>query len=87
MEIPRSFQDTLLPHLPYADGAELDAADDLAVLGLDSMGVVRLLADLEDGYGLEMPDDLLTEGTFETVGSLWNVVSELLPAELAQVQR
>lgn len=82
MDIPRSFQDKLLTHLPYADSADLNSDDDLATLGLDSMGVVKLLADLEDGFGLEMPDELLSEGTFATVGSLWQAVADQLPPEL-----
>jgi acyl carrier protein len=81
MNIPRSFQETLLSHLPYAEGGELAATDDLAALGLDSMGVVQLLADLEEGFGLELPDELLTEETFATVGSLWGTVSGLVAPE------
>jgi acyl carrier protein len=79
-DIPRRFLDTLKPHLPYA-GGDLAAADDLAALGLDSMGVVRLLVDLEEQYDLDLPDDLLTEETFSTVGSLWATVAELVTAE------
>ncbi|MFG2011511.1 phosphopantetheine-binding protein [Micromonospora sp. NPDC048868] len=79
--MPRSFQETLLPHLPYAEGGELAPTDDLTALGLDSMGVVQLLADLEDRYGLEMPDERLTEETFATVGSLWTTVAEFVTVE------
>ncbi|KAB1162369.1 phosphopantetheine-binding protein [Micromonospora sp. DT46] len=79
--MPRSFQETLLPHLPYAEGGELAPTDDLTALGLDSMGVVQLLADLEDRYGLEMPDERLTEETFATVGSLWATVAEFVTVE------
>lgn len=80
-DMPRSFQETLLPHLPYAEGGELAPTDDLTALGLDSMGVVQLLADLEDRYGLEMPDERLTEETFATVGSLWTTVAEFVTVE------
>lgn len=86
VHIPRSFRDTLLAHLPYAESSNLTATDDLAALGLDSMGVIQLLADLEDSLGLEMPDDMLTEETFATAGSLWQTVSGLLgPAQSAHV--
>ncbi|MCP3760518.1 phosphopantetheine-binding protein [Streptomyces sp. TBY4] len=77
LDIPESFQDVLRPHLPYAESRALAAADELPALGLDSMGVVQLLADLEDTYGLELPDEFLTEQTFETVGSLWSTVAPL----------
>jgi acyl carrier protein len=64
--------------LPYADAGDFSARDELAGLGLDSMGVVRLLGDIEDRYDLELPDDILNEETFETVGSLWQALSTLL---------
>ena len=43
------------------------------------MSIVQLLADIEDSYGVELPDDILNEDTFATVGSLWLVLSDLLP--------
>ncbi|GAA3829026.1 hypothetical protein GCM10022226_57300 [Sphaerisporangium flaviroseum] len=78
LEIPQRFQNILRRHLPYADSGEFSAADELAGLGLDSMGVVQLLVDLEDGYEIELPDDILDEETFATVGSLWRALSALL---------
>lgn len=81
MDIPRTFCKTLLAHLPYAASDELTATDDLAALGLDSMGVVQLLTDIEETYGLELPDELLSEETFMTVGSLWEAVSEVVEPE------
>jgi acyl carrier protein len=78
LEVPREFQDMLRPHLPYADSGELAAANELAGLGLDSMSLVQLLADVEDRYDIELPDDILNEATFETVGSLWQTLSPLV---------
>jgi acyl carrier protein len=78
LEVPREFQDILRPHLPYADSGELAAANELAGLGLDSMSLVQLLADVEDRYDIELPDDILNEATFETVGSLWQTLSPLV---------
>ncbi|MEU3251193.1 phosphopantetheine-binding protein [Streptomyces sp. NPDC006997] len=80
-QIPHTFQDALLRHLPYAEASELAPTDDLAALGLDSMGVVQLLAELEDTFGVELPDEALTEETFATVGSLWQAVAEFVPTE------
>lgn len=74
-DIPPSFLAALATHLPYADGAPLTASSDLAALGLDSMGVVQLLSDLEEQFSLELPDELLTEETFATAGSLWQTVA------------
>ncbi|MBN6053832.1 hypothetical protein JYK22_17965, partial [Nonomuraea sp. RK-328] len=76
-EIPSQFQSLLRAHLPYADAAELSARDELSGLGLDSMGVVRLLVDIENGYAVELPDELLDESTFATVGSLWQALTTL----------
>lgn len=82
MNIPGQFRKTLLAHLPYADNEDFAPEDDLAALGLDSMGVVQLLTDLEETYGLELPDELITEETFSTVGSLWDAVGGLVAPEL-----
>ncbi|MEV7966985.1 phosphopantetheine-binding protein [Sphaerisporangium sp. NPDC088356] len=64
--------------MPYAESGDLSPFDDLAGLGLDSMGVVQLLVALEDGYDIELPDDILDEETFATVGSLWRALSALV---------
>jgi acyl carrier protein len=79
MHIPLSFEQLLKPHLPFAETGSLEPGDDLAGLGLDSMSIVQLLADIEDEYGIELPDDILNEDTFATVGSLWLVLSDLVP--------
>ncbi|HEX6498617.1 MAG TPA: phosphopantetheine-binding protein [Micromonosporaceae bacterium] len=81
IEIPLRFQEILRPHLPYADAGPLRDTDELGALGLDSMGVVALLGDLEDQYDLELPDEILNEETFATVGSLWSTVAPLLKTE------
>jgi acyl carrier protein len=79
MHIPLSFEQLLKTHLPFAEAGSLEPGDDLAGLGLDSMSIVQLLADIEDEFGIELPDDILNEDTFATVGSLWLVLSDLLP--------
>lgn len=81
LEIPSEFQNILRSHLPYADAGDFSASDELAGLGLDSMGVVRLLGDIEDRYDIELPDDILNEETFDTVGSLWRALSALFDQE------
>lgn len=84
VEIPLDFQLAVLRHLPYAEADALTPDAELAALGLDSMGVVELLGDLEETFGLELPDELLTEETFATAGSLWTTVSGLLGAGVTQ---
>lgn len=79
MHIPLTFETLLKPHLPFAADGPLQPGDDLSGLGLDSMSIVQLLADIEDAYGIELPDDILNEATFATVGTLWQVLGDLLP--------
>ncbi|MBC6447378.1 phosphopantetheine-binding protein [Actinokineospora xionganensis] len=76
--IPDEFQNLLRPHLPFADSGALDAGDELAGLGLDSMSLVALLSDIEDRYDVELPDEIVDEATFATVGSLWSALSPLV---------
>jgi acyl carrier protein len=80
LEIPHTFQDILRPHLPFADSGDLVESNELASLGLDSMSIVGLLADIEERFDVELPDDILNEATFATVGSLWQALSPLLAA-------
>ncbi len=77
MDIPSDFQDILRRHLPFSDAGELSEDDDLSDLGLDSMGLVALMADIEDSYDVELPDEFVAETTFATVGSLWRAVLAL----------
>lgn len=72
------FLTMLTPFLKYAgaDAVAPDAA--LRDLGLDSMRAVELLFALEDGYDIVFPDELLTDATFATAGSLWAAIESLL---------
>ena len=81
VEIPEKFQDILRQHLPYADTGDLAPANELAGLGLDSMSIVQLLGDIENGYDVELPDDILNEDTFATVGSLWQTLAPLVAGQ------
>ncbi|WP_103349419.1 phosphopantetheine-binding protein [Amycolatopsis sp. CA-128772] len=85
LPVPPGFLEILIAHLPYALGDRIAADDDLAALGLDSMGVVQLVTDLEETFAFELPDELLTEDTFATAGSLWAAVAEFVAPEPADV--
>jgi acyl carrier protein len=76
---PQSFEEILHRHLPFADNQPLNVDDGLADLGLDSLGTVALLLDLEEGFVVTIPDNLLVAKTFATVGSLWSVIAKLQP--------
>jgi acyl carrier protein len=67
----RRYLHLLETHVPLAPNASLTE------LGLDSMESIRLLIEIEDTYGLDVPDQMLRADTFATPMSLWRVVSEL----------
>ena len=71
------FVSLLRPFLPYGRDQEITAQSRLRDLGLTSMHEIELLFALEDAYEVQVPDEMLTDGTFETGGRLWGVVSEL----------
>lgn len=73
---PEEFEKLLRSYLPLlrADGP-LAPTVPLADLGLDSLSTVGLLVDVEDAFGVQLPDDALTPDTFATAASLWSVVA------------
>ena len=60
-------------------GGPLKPSASLFDLGLDSMGTVQLLLELEETFGVTFPDEALTPEVFATPGSPWEVVRELDP--------
>lgn len=74
------FVSVLRPFLKYVGDEEIAERSQLRDLGLDSMSAIELLFALEDIYGVSVPDDMLTDKTFETGGSLWSMVEDLRTA-------
>lgn len=73
------FEDILRRALPFISADETLGSDvSLRDLGLDSMGMVELLADLESGYNVRFRDEALTMETFATTAVLWGVLSSML---------
>jgi acyl carrier protein len=52
---------------------------DLAGAGLDSMAMISLLVEVEDEFGVKIPDGSLSAATFSTPRSLWATIAELDP--------
>ena len=69
-----TFMSILTRHLRYLDG-ELTPDASLRALGLDSMASVALMVDLEDAFGVTLPDRLVTMETFANAGTLWQAIS------------
>jgi acyl carrier protein len=67
----------LRPYLKYAGDQRISEKSRLRDLGLDSMRAIELLFAVEEAYGVVIPDERLTDATFETSGSLWSVVEAL----------
>ncbi|HWH00945.1 MAG TPA: acyl carrier protein [Pilimelia sp.] len=70
-----TFVELLRPRLKFAADRPIAADTGLREWGLDSMQAIELLFDIEDAYGVTLPEDELTDRTFATAGSLWNAVS------------
>jgi acyl carrier protein len=74
MSMNERFTSAVIPHLKFLDGRTLTAESSLPELGLDSMQAIDLLFDLEDAFGVPLPDDELSDTTFATAGNLWSAV-------------
>ncbi|WP_053736531.1 acyl carrier protein [Nocardia sp. NRRL S-836] len=71
------FPAVLRPFLKYAGARTITPESSLRDLGLDSMRAIELLFAIEDNYRVSLPDELLTDATFATAGSLWAAVDSL----------
>ncbi len=69
----------LSKHLKFtAEPQTIPMNKPLDELGLDSMGAVNLLLDLEDSFEISFPGSLLTEETFSTAANLHKAVHSLV---------
>lgn len=50
----------------------------LVSLGLDSVSAVNLVLDLEDTFGIEFGDQMLTDATFQTLQTLTSTVRRMV---------
>jgi acyl carrier protein len=81
----QSFQQLLRGHLKYLKpGDELDLDAELKPLGLDSMASLDLLFDIEDRFGVVMPDEYLNEHTFATGSALRAAVEKIAAQDPAR---
>lgn len=71
------FPQVLQPFLKYAGDEEITSSTRLRDRGLDSMRAIQLLFAVEDMYSVSLPDELLTDATFDTAGSLWAAVESV----------
>ena len=78
-DISQKVQSILRPHLRFLEkGKTLPMDENLGKLGLDSMAAINLLFELEQGFGIQIPDSLLTAETFETASALEKTIRPLV---------
>lgn len=51
----------------------------LASLGVDSLGIIELVVEIEDEFDLEIPPDQITPETFATPTSIWQLLCRIDP--------
>lgn len=72
-------RDIVVKHAKLSAGPEqLAPTTDLYEVGLSSLTTVHLMLALEDHFGVEFPDRLLSRKTFESVLSISEAIEELL---------
>lgn len=59
------------------ENSVLGKDDNLKDLGLDSISSIQLLIEIEDTYDITISDDHLTDDTFSSLATLWNVIEEI----------
>lgn len=80
-EWPDALERIVVSHLPGFDTTGPLAADaELSTLGLDSLAAVRVLVDVENYFGIEIPAEDLNPALVQTLGRLRSVVERLLPS-------
>lgn len=57
---------------------ELSDESDLYNAGLSSLATVSVMLALEDEFDIELPDNMLSRKTFESIASIIEVVEELI---------
>ncbi|MFH0177902.1 acyl carrier protein [Streptomyces cacaoi] len=72
------FESALRQSLPFLDEeTPVDEHASLTELGLDSLTLLGLVAELEDRFSVELPDEMLVMETFATPSTLWGSLSKL----------
>jgi acyl carrier protein len=75
------FTAMLQPFLPHLNGRPVTPNLPLRRYGLDSMQAIELMFAVEDTFGVELTDELLTDETFGSAGALWAAVQGLIGAD------
>ncbi len=71
-----TFTEVIRPFLRFAGDQPIEEHTNLREMGLDSMKAIDLLFAIEDEFDITLADDLMTDATFQTAGSLWGALRE-----------
>lgn len=71
-----AFERILRRVVPLLGDDHLGPETDLLAAGLDSMGAVQLLSEIEHAYEVIIPDEALLGDVFATPSALWQLVRE-----------
>lgn len=67
---------------PIGSAADtVNALQNLWELGIDSLASVRMMIGIEEEFGIQFPESLLTRSTFENIASIAGAVRGLLSTE------
>lgn len=58
--------------------------DDLYAAGLSSLVTVHILLAVEDEFGIEIPDEMLTRELFQSIANLSRTIAELVPVDAVE---
>lgn len=73
------FEEVLRRHLRgVPPDAQIPFDADLVNIGLDSVGTITLLLDLEDAFGISFPSSMLNPETFRTPATLERALGSLV---------
>jgi acyl carrier protein len=61
----------------HHDFSSVTEGDNLYDAGLNSHEAVSLMVALEESFGIEFPDHLISRGTFESVGAIARALKEI----------
>jgi acyl carrier protein len=71
------YRQLLTRAFPEVSVDDLEPETALVDLGFDSVALLQLVVQVEEVFDINFPDHMLSAETFESVESLWLVISEL----------
>ncbi|WP_078557199.1 phosphopantetheine-binding protein [Bacillus alkalicellulosilyticus] len=77
MEVSR-FEEIMREHVVD----QFDMERELSNMGIDSLGTIDLILDLEDAFDIEFPDEYLNEESFKNGNSIWGSINEIIKMKL-----